>query len=197
MGLFDDILVDPVEPNVDRIDIAKQGIALQTKTLQRIAALPAPGKTPRGVDLLLRCTNPPEFTPERMAAFLEAYAEVPSEHRAAWRAGVTVLQVRQARRDDAGFAQACDLAQGLASGLAEEEAWRRAIQGCDTPILYQGAPTGFVKTEYSDVLMARILEAHDPKYEKKSNVKVDANVNMNWLELVQAMNSPRNPQEPG
>lgn len=44
----------------------------------------------------------------------------------------------------------------------ELEAWRRAHDGVDKPIFYQGMQVATVK-EYSDALLLRLLEAHRPK----------------------------------
>lgn len=192
MGLFDVIQkVGVVEiPQTDSgAAAAVQGIELAERRLEAAAALPGPSqmqKTSPGVELLRLARENPPFTDEAKARYLEALCEVPHEHRAALAAGVTILQVREAKKKDPQFAAAAEMAKNLAVGMAEEEAFRRAIQGVPKTIFYQGIPVGS-EQEYSDALMSRILESNDPRYERKSNLKGELNTNFNWFELVQAL----------
>lgn len=191
MGLFDDLKKqNNVEAPlaVDHVAVAQQGIIAAERRLEVEASLPGPGlrRTPPGVELLRLARTNPRLDEESKAVFLEALLTLPNEHRAALAAGVTVLEARKARREDPGFAAAWDHAVALATGAAESEAWRRAVDGVPKKVFYQGQPID-VQHEYSDALLTRILAAHEPKYEPRSNIKAEGSLNINWLDLVKAM----------
>jgi hypothetical protein len=66
------------------------------------------------------------------------------------------------REDDPGFAAAWDRAVEEATDALEAEARRRAIEGIERPITYQGAVTGHYR-EYSDRMLELLLRAHRPE----------------------------------
>jgi hypothetical protein len=87
-------------------------------------------------------------------------------------------------KTDPDFAAAFDEAVKLGTAALEDEAKRRAFEGCDKPIFYQGIQCGTVR-EYSDTLMIFLLKAHDPeKYAERTksdvtlggSLKVDASL---------------------
>lgn len=189
MGLFDRIkehASQEIPPAPDYIAAAKVGMEVASAELEIKAMLREPENTPPGVKLLRLARENREMEEQEKAVFLQKLMEVPNEHRAALAAGVTILQARKAKREDPGFATACEMAKNMAVGFAEEEAFRRAVEGVPKQVWHQGIPVG-TEQVYSDSLMGRILEANDPRYERKSQVKADVAVNMNWFELVQAL----------
>lgn len=191
MGLFDGIsTVKTNVPAADHIETAKAGMEVAERQLEARAAF-QPILTPQGVELLRRAREQRPLDEAAKAAFLEALQEVPSEHRAALSAGVTILEARKAKREDGAFAEAWDSALHLAVGYAEEEAFRRAVRGVPKGIYYQGMKVD-TENQYSDQLLGRILEANEPRYERKSQVKADVTANVNWLELVRAVRDPEN-----
>lgn len=181
---------------VDHIEVAKQGIAVAERRLEREAAFQpiAPESTLGGAQLLSLARQCPPMDDRRKAIFLEALAQVPDEHLAALSAGVTIIVARAEKRTDQAFAAAWEMAANLAVGFAEKEAFRRAVEGVTKRIYHQGNPVG-TEQVYSDSLMARILEAGNPRYERKSQVKADVTANFNWGDLVNAMRSTGNSEE--
>lgn len=77
-------------------------------------------------------------------------------------AGIGRQTAYQWREDDPLFAEAWrDALEEAVDGL-EKEAWRRAVEGVDRPIVYQGVVTGSYR-EYSDRMMEILLKAHRPE----------------------------------
>jgi hypothetical protein len=78
--------------------------------------------------------------------------------------GVTVANVEWwDSQDTYGFKNRKTWAAQIALGEAEKEIRRRAIEGVDRPIIYQGQITGTYK-EYSDNLLMFITKKLDPSY---------------------------------
>lgn len=53
-------------------------------------------------------------------------------------------------------------AEQEAADALEREAWRRAVEGTDKPVTYQGQITATYK-EYSDRMLEMLLKAHRPE----------------------------------
>lgn len=80
------------------------------------------------------------------------------------------------RVKDLAFAAAWDDAIATAIDTAEREAWRRAIEGVDKPLIGRVGKDedGIITTikEYSDTILLRILSAHRPeKWRERSQVE--------------------------
>ena len=80
------------------------------------------------------------------------------------------------REKDAEFAAQWDEALAIAIDSAEHEAWRRAVEGIDKPLIGRvGKDEDGVITvikEYSDQILLRILSAHRPeKWRERSQVE--------------------------
>lgn len=76
-------------------------------------------------------------------------------------------------RDSPEFASAVDDAMEVASDSLEAEARRRARDGVDEPVFYQGAVCGTVR-RYSDTLLIFLLKGAKPnKYRERSSVVVE------------------------
>ena len=69
---------------------------------------------------------------------------------------------------------------------AEEEAWRRGIDGYDHAVWYKGEQVG-VEKRFSDQLLLTVLKAHHPAYRDRTEVDVKANVEVNWADFVSEM----------
>ncbi len=77
------------------------------------------------------------------------------------------------RERDPEFAKAWDEAIDEGVEEVEAEAHRRAVEGVDKPITYQGQITATYR-DFSDTLRIFLLKAHRPeKYRKRSEVKVE------------------------
>lgn len=61
----------------------------------------------------------------------------------------------------------------MAADRLEQEAIRRAVDGTNKPVFFQGEIVGFEK-EYSDTLLVLLLKAHKPdKYRERSDVRIN------------------------
>lgn len=107
-----------------------------------------------------------KLTPKRRERFLECLREQPNVSRAARAIAVSRMSAYKWRRADPKFAEEWDEAIEVGCDRLEEEAWRRAHDGIERDVYYQGEVVG-QERHYSDRLMERLLEAHRPdKYRK-------------------------------
>ena len=90
--------------------------------------------------------------------FLEALRQTGNVSEACRRAGVSTTVVYNRRRTDADFDTAWAQADEDATDLLEAEAWRRAKDGVDEPVVYQGQLTPvWERDERGEV----VLEAYE------------------------------------
>lgn len=73
--------------------------------------------------------------------------------------------------DDPEFAAAWEEAHSVAMQTLEEEALRRGREGVEKPVYQGGQMVGTVR-EYSDPLLARLLQAHHPKFRDRVEVEL-------------------------
>ena len=72
------------------------------------------------------------------------------------------------RKKEESFTDACTLAEETSADLIEGEAMRRAVDGYDKPVIYQGEITD-TYTEYSDSLMSMLLRGNKKeKYKERT-----------------------------
>lgn len=177
-------------PGVRHALAAAEAYNREAERKERLAAElgrpPARRETPWGAHLAQMASSPPEFDRAAQERFLEALVRLPHLELAAFRAGVLLSTVNKLRQESPDFEAVVQTALGIAGGLCEEEAWRRAVQGYEEPIIYQGQITG-TKTAYDSSLHQKILEARNPAYQRKQTVDLNANVSVSWLELRQAL----------
>ncbi len=96
------------------------------------------------------------------AALLAALREVPVLQRAADAAGVDRTWVWKLREADPEFAKAYDEAMEAGIDRAEQEAFRRAVEGTKKGIWHQGVLVGS-ETVYSDAMLALLLKGRRKK----------------------------------
>lgn len=187
MGMFSN-LGKPVELEAPGPEHALEAAKAANRELVRKESLPtiAPPETPRGRMLRQLANAPPELTQERLEAYLEALAEVPHKARAALKAGLLLSQVQKLEREEPNFAAAVEMARLIASGVAEEEAFRRAVKGVTKAVWHQGVPVG-TELEYSDTLMQKILEANEERYKRSQKIDASVSGSFNWLQMVQVV----------
>lgn len=114
------------------------------------------------------------FTEGLKDVFLETLRKTCNVTLASQAAGITSGTAYKHKQSDALFAERWDEALQEGIDLLEAEAHRRAFQGTDEPVFYQGAECGTVR-KYSDGLTMFLLKAHRPdKYRERS--QVDQNV---------------------
>ena len=84
--------------------------------------------------------------------------------------GMARRSLYDARDRDNEFAQLWDEAVEEATDALEREAWRRAVEGWDEPVFYQGKAVGAVR-KYSDRMLELLLKGHKPqKYRERHEV---------------------------
>jgi hypothetical protein len=111
----------------------------------------------------------------RKRIFLKALAETGSVSRAAKIAGVSLRRPAEWRSVDPAFAQEWEDAMEQAADKLEAEAWRRAVEGVDEPVVSMGQivrnQDGSMLTmrRYSDQLLTMLLRGAKPdKYGPQS-----------------------------
>ena len=96
------------------------------------------------------------------AAFLAAYAETGNISQAAEAAQVGRRSHYRWLARDKRYAEAFAEATEQAGDALEQEARRRAVDGVDEPVFYQGAQCGLVR-KYSDTLLIFLLKGVRPE----------------------------------
>ena len=110
-------------------------------------------------------------TQQKKDKFLELYAETGNVSLAAKAAGTSRATVYRWKGEDPDFATAWDSAAEEAADRLEQEAWRRAVQGTDEPVHYQGQRVDIVK-RYSDTLLIFLLKGFRPKkYQDRQQIQ--------------------------
>jgi hypothetical protein len=94
--------------------------------------------------------------------------------KAARAIGTTSSRVKIERERDVGFDEACDESMLLFRESIEAEIHRRAIEGYDEPVFYQGLATGECIRKYSDSLLQFLGKAKLSEYGDK--LKVDQTI---------------------
>lgn len=105
--------------------------------------------------------HPSRFDGDRRERFLAQLRRCGVVALAADAAGISRSQAYRTREGSAAFREAWDTALEDATDGLEAEARRRALEGWDRPVFYQGQCVGAVR-EYSDPLLMFLLKAHRP-----------------------------------
>jgi hypothetical protein len=110
-------------------------------------------------------------TPAVKAAFLEALAETANVRRAAAQVGFSArIRSIHARRDPEFAARWDETMQTAVETVFEAEAIRRAVEGVEKGVYFQGQQVG-VHREYSDTLLIFLLKGWRPeRYKDRSEV---------------------------
>ena len=118
-----------------------------------------------------------KLTPKKREKFLTELRRTGNVTLSARVVGTTRFTVYGWRDRDAAFAAAWDEAVEEAADLLEAEARRRAHDGVEEPVFYQGDVVGHVK-KYSDVLLMFLLKGIRPeKY--RENLAVTGTIQVN------------------
>jgi hypothetical protein len=113
-----------------------------------------------------------QIKPETLDRFIAELAERGRVDLAAAAVGVHRFSLYRIRHADPAFARRWDEAIDAAVQALEDEAVRRARDGVEEPVFYQGAECGRIR-RYSDSLLIQLLKAHRPeKYRERSDVNV-------------------------
>ena len=106
--------------------------------------------------------NRSKRTDTRENTFLDVLRRTCNVTEAARAAGVGRRTAYEWREADSAFASAWHDAEQEAADALEREAWRRAVEGTDKPVTFQGKITDTHK-EYSDRMLELLLKAHRPE----------------------------------
>lgn len=109
--------------------------------------------------------------PSVRLAFLANLRLGHSVARAAREAGTARRTVFEWKAADSEFAKAWEDAYDEGTDLIEDEATRRAVEGCDRPVFQGGIQVGVVR-EYSDTLANLMLQGRRPEKFRKSSVEL-------------------------
>lgn len=105
--------------------------------------------------------------------FLDQLRLVPNVTRACDVANISRQQAYRERGESETFAAAWEAALDEAIERLEYEMHRRAYEGTDKPVIYQGEITDTYK-EFSDTLAIFLAKAHRPdKYRERVDVKTE------------------------
>jgi hypothetical protein len=111
------------------------------------------------------------WTKEKQERFLCALADNPNVSAVCQSEAISRATAYYERDRDEEFRAAWDAAVQLGTRALEDEAIRRAREGTEEPVFYQGAVCGSVR-KYSDVLLIFLLKARDPKYRERSALEL-------------------------
>ena len=115
------------------------------------------------------------------AKFLDVLRESCNVSEAARAAGIGRRTAYEWRDADEEFATAWAEAEQEAIDKLEREAWRRAVEGVDKPVVHQGVITGTYK-EYSDKMLEILLKGHRPeRYTDRSKIEHSGKVSLESL----------------
>jgi terminase small subunit-like protein len=106
--------------------------------------------------------NVKHVTPKKTQRFLELVAEGYTVNHAAKAVGISRMAPYRLRDRNPKFAQKLAEAMEAGSDVMEDEVRRRAVEGTQKPVFYQGAVCGHIR-EYSDTLLIFALKARRPQ----------------------------------
>lgn len=132
-----------------------------------------------------------KVTPEKRAKFLSILAECGNVTRAAEESECGRIMLYKIKSQDEEFSAAWEEAAEIGAARLEDEARRRAVEGWQEPVWYQGDQVGTVR-KYSDTLLICLLKAHHPeKYadRQKNDTTVRGELGVSLDILSPALNS--------
>lgn len=138
-----------------------------TRPKQAIVADLKAAQSDEWSDLVMRIDS------EKLETALREFAATGNVSQACLAAGLSRRTLLQRRKLDSDFAMLWDAAREIAVDGLEQEARRRAVDGVDEPVFYQGEKCGTIR-RYSDNLLAKLLQAHRPHlFRERHSVAVE------------------------
>ena len=104
----------------------------------------------------------PARTDRARENFLGVLRETCNVSESARAAGIGRRTAYEWKEAEADFAAEWEDAEQEAADKLEREAWRRAVEGVDKPVTFQGIITATYK-EYSDRMLEILLKGHRPE----------------------------------
>lgn len=127
---------------------------------------------------LIRKRKKPILSVQVKNKLVKVMAETGDERTACAALEVSRVSFRNALEKDHSFAERISMAKDQYLAELEREAKRRAIDGVEKDIYYQGDKVG-TETKYSDKLLETLLHAADPdKYSKQTKVENTTSINV-------------------
>lgn len=122
-----------------------------------------------------------KLTPEKKTAFCAALAETGVVAKACKAIEITRQTAYDWRDEDPEFADRWARALKIGVTALEDEAHRRAFDGCEEPVFHKGEVCGSVQ-KYSDTLAIFLLKAHAPeKYRENSHLQISGHLSLNEM----------------
>ena len=103
-----------------------------------------------------------KLTPKKLQEFLNELAETGNVLATAKMLNLSRRDLYRVRKEDPDFHAAWEEAMDQAADHLEAEARRRAVEGWEEPVFYQGIETGLVR-KYSDTLLIFLLKGARPE----------------------------------
>lgn len=126
-------------------------------------------------------TKRAERTDRARARFIDVLRDTCNVSEAARAAGIGRRTAYEWRDADKKFSDDWDDAEQEAADKLEREAWRRAVDGVDKPVVHQGIITATYK-EYSDKMLEILLKGHRPeKYAERSKIEHSGSIGLESL----------------
>lgn len=130
-----------------------------------------------------------EETRRKLKQFLEIYSQLGNRADACRMVGLNYHTFWYHKNNNPKFKAKFERANEIATDILEKEAWRRAHDGVEEPIMYKGEPVAFVR-KYSDRLMEILLMGNRPekygrtgKFELTGKDGKDLNPEVNEVDL--------------
>jgi hypothetical protein len=116
------------------------------------------------------------LTQQRLQQFLQYLAETGNVSQSARLIGTSRARLYSLRHTDSAFGKAWEEAEDTVADRLEAEAWRRAVEGFDEPVVSGGKlvcdenGNAIMIRRYSDVLLIRLLAAYRPeKFDRRAS----------------------------
>jgi len=110
--------------------------------------------------------------------FLGAYAKLGNATAASEETGISRHVHTRWLKSSESYRKAFEAADDAATEVLEREAIRRAVEGREEPVYFNGAVVGTVK-KYSDVLLIFLLKSKRPEvYRERYDARIQASLNV-------------------
>lgn len=122
-----------------------------------------------------------KLSKEKLHAFCTALATTGLVRKACEAVGISMTTAFKWRKGIPQFAEMWDEATEVSTALAEDEAWRRAVDGFDKPVFHKGEFVDNVRC-YSDPLLMTLLKARKPDtYRENSRLELSGRVELSSM----------------